>query len=463
MSLTSRAQRAIRAVFGSEERGLYVPTPWITPYSHTPTVGVPVDRGSSLGISAVWACVRLLTSAVSRMPMDVLIDDNGTSKKYPTPRWIRRPIMENPNFGWIQHLEQVMMSLLFEGNFFTLTVRDNSNDVSEVFNLDPMTVEITGTPAAPGYKVRANGRITEYEPSEILHRPLLTMPGSQRGVSPIEAARMVVGVGLAAQEYQGRFFSQSATPPGYIKVPDGSKVTIDELKDGWEAKHSGPQNWHRPGVLTGGAEWLPIAISQEQAQFIEQRQFTVNEIARWFGVPPHLVGQVDRTTSWGTGIEEQGLAFIAYSLNDYLVLIEDAYANLVPNPASFVRFNRNALLRGDAASRGAFYQQLFAVGAINPDGIRAKEDQPPLPNGEGKAYFIPANFVPIERALQPPAPAALPTDGATGMAPIAKPAPAGSGGHVGSGSGGSGGGTAAPAGGGGGGATGDGGGAGGAK
>ncbi len=369
----------------------------IPPWAARGSVGVEVSRSTSLGVATVWACVRLLTSTVSRMPVDVLIDgEDGIPRSYPAPRWLRRPIVGNPNFDRVAHFAQVMVSLLMEGNFFTLTPRDDSNDVSEVFVLDPQKVEITGTLTSPGYKVRNGSQSAEYGPDEILHRGLLTLPGTQRGVSPLDAAYHVFGVGLASQEYAGRFFSQSQTPPGYIKVPQGSKVSIAELKDGWEENHAGAENWHRPGVLTGGAEWAAIAITNEQAQFLEQRQFSVSEIARWFGVPPYMVGDVERSTSWGTGIEQQGIGFNTYSLNDYLVLLEEAYRALIPNPRSFLRFNRNALMRGDAKSRVDFYRGMWELGAMNSDDIRAKEDMPPLAGGTGRTYYYQSsNFSPV--------------------------------------------------------------------
>jgi HK97 family phage portal protein len=399
MSFITRAQHAFSVLAGREQRGWTVPEPWITPWGQMPA-SIPVDRKSALGVATVWACIRILTGTVSRMPIDVLIDVDGHPTTYPAPRWLKRPILENPNFGRIEHFAQVMMSLLFEGNFFTLTVRDNSNDVSELYNLDPAMVEITGPLSAPGYKVRTgSGQSTEYTPAEILHRPLMSLPGLQRGVAPIEAARMVFGVGLAGQEFAGRFFNQDATPSGVIQVPQGTKVTVDELKKNWESHHQGLDNAHRPGVLTGGATWQSIGINAEQSQFLQQRQFSVTEIARFYGVPPHMVGDVDRTTSWGKGIEQQGISFTTYSLNDYLVLIEEAYRSLVPNPNSYLRFNRNALLRGDSAARADFYQKLFAVGAMSPDDIRAKEDLAPLSDGQGEVYFVPVNFGPLEQAL----------------------------------------------------------------
>jgi HK97 family phage portal protein len=396
-------------VLGREIRTFNIMPPWITPWSSSGSSGVPVDRGSSLGLAAVWACVRLLSGAISRMPVDTLIDIDETSRPYPQPRWLRRPILDNPNFDWVEHVSQVMVSLLLDGNMFVGTPRDNSNDVSELFVLDPQAVEITGAVASPGYKVRTtSGQRVEFGPDEILHRPLLSFPGSQRGVSPVEACRMVFGVGISSQEYAGRFFSQDATPPGYLAVPAGTKTTVEQLKTDWEGHHAGADNWHRPGVLTGGTEWKSISLTHEQAQFLEQRAFSDRQFAMLFGVPPHMIGDVERSTSWGTGIEQQGIGFVTYSLNDYLVLLERAYGSIVPNPNSYLRFNRNSLLRGDAETRAKFYGELFDRGVINADWILAKENEPPLPDGKGKTYFVSTQVQSVEEARKPPAPPPAP-------------------------------------------------------
>lgn len=401
------------AAASREWRGWTVPEELIPPWA-TASSGVPVDRMSAVGLSGVWACVRLLTGAVSRMPIDILIDQDGVPRPYQVPRWLRQPIMRDPNSNRVTHIAQVMVSLLLDGNAFVLTPRDSSNDVSELFVIDPQRVKIgRNSDQSPIYEVRSErGAVVEYSANEMLHLPLQPFPGMDRGMSPIEACRQVFGSGLAAQEYANRFFNNSARPDGgYIGVPQGSQVTVDQLKRDWDAAHKGPMNAGSTGVLTGGAEWKPLGFTNEQSQFIESRQFSLGEAARIYGVPPYMIGDVEKTTSWGTGIEQQSIGFVTYSLNDYLVLIEEGYKRLVPNPASYMRFNRNALLRGDAKSRGDLYQALWGISVMSADEIREREDLPPLPNGLGKKYWAPLNFKPVDEELEPPPP---PTNGQVG-------------------------------------------------
>lgn len=383
--------------------------PMQTPWGGSGTEAVPVTQSSALGLSTVWACVRLLSSTVSRMPVDTLINVDGVPKAYREPRWLRRPILGNPNFDRLAHFTQAMTSLLFDGNLFVATPRDDSGDVSELYVLDPNRVEITGSISSPGYKVSTDRGQVEYGPMEVLHRPLIVMPGSSRGISPLESARQVISLGLSAQEYGTRFFTQDARPGGYIAVPAGSKTSADELRDGWVNAHAGPTNWHKPGVLVGGAEFKSLGITNQQSQFLETRGFQTAEVARVYGVPPHLVGDVERSTSWGTGIEEMTLGFLTYTVNDYLVLLESAYSSIVPNPNSYLRFNRNSILRGRAGDRADFYQKLWGMGALSPDEVRAKEDLPPLPDGDGDRYYVPLNYrpadepIPVPTASTPPA------------------------------------------------------------
>jgi HK97 family phage portal protein len=353
-----------------------------------------VDRQTAMTLSAVWAAVRLLSSAVSRMPVDILRSVDGIPAPASAPRWLRRPVVANPNLTRIDHFAQVMTSVLLDGNAFVLTIRDDSGDVSELVVLDPREVEVAqNSDLSPRYIVGTSR--TVYGWREILHILLQPFPGMLRGMSPVESARNVFGSGLAAQEYGNRFFGQAATPSGVIQVPAGSKVTIDELKEGWVTKHTGLAQAHTPGVLTGGAEWKPMSITNEQAQFLGSRQFSVAEVARWYAVPPHMIGDVERSTSWGTGIEQQGIGFVTYSLNDYLVLLEVAYSRIVPAADTYLRFNRNALQRGDFKARVDGYKTLWGIGVLNADEILALEDRPPQPNGMGQKYYIPLNYASV--------------------------------------------------------------------
>lgn len=387
-----------------ERRGWSVPTPLVTPWGVS-TAGQMVDRSSAVALSAVWACIRLLTSAVSRMPVDVLIDSDGIPKPYQKPRWLNTPILANPNANRVTHFAEVMVSLLLDGNAFILTSRDNSNDVSEVFVLDPLDVEVKD---AGRYTIRQQGASVEKDANDICHLILQPFPGMKRGISPLEAARQMIGLGLAAQQYGSKFFTEP-TPPGIIEVPRESRVDPKQLVTDWldaRAKSS-----HAPGVLTGGGTWRPLTITNEQAQFLQLRQFQVAEIARWYGVPPHMIGDVERSTSWGTGIEQMGIGFVTYSLNDYLVLIEEGYRRLVPNPQSYLRFNRNALLRGDAVSRAKLYDTLWKISAVNADEIRAKEDWQPKPDDIGQRYYANTQWKPETAIEEEPAEPVIPTNG----------------------------------------------------
>lgn len=393
-----------------ERRGWTLPIPLLTPWSKS-TAGQLVNRESAVALSAVWACIRLLTSAVSRMPVDTLIDRDGVPRPYPAPRWLNMPILANPNANRVTHFAEVMVSLLLDGNAFILTNRDNNNEVSEVIVLDPLDVEVNDGKDGDGkdarvYKIRQQGQQIEKDANDICHLLLQPFPGMKRGISPLEAARQMIGLGLAAQEYGSKFFTEP-TPPGVIEVPRESRVDAKQLIADWmdaRAKAS-----HAPGVLTGGGTFRPLQITNEQAQFLELRQFQVAEVARWYGVPPHLIGDVERSTSWGTGIEQQGIGFVTYSLNDYLVLIEEGYRRLVPNPQSYLRFNRNALLRGDAASRAKLYDTLWKIGAINDNEIRAKEDWQPKPAGIGERFYVNTQWAPETAFEEEPKPE--PTNG----------------------------------------------------
>ncbi len=376
----------LRTAFGLQRRGWSVPAPFVTPWgNYSSTAGIPISRDTAVMLAAVWACIHLLSSSVSRMPIESLIKEGPKTKAYTEPRWMRQPIVSDQNSTWLNHMSQVMLSLLTDGNSFTLIARDNSHDVQELHVLDPQKVELIG---ASSFKVRTDAGFIEYGTDDILHLPLMPLPGSRRGLSPLEAARQVIGNALAAQDYGTRFFNQSATPPSIIEVPVGSKVNIDELKAEWLKKHQGLENAFVPGVLTGGAHMVPTLITNEQAQFLQLRQLSTKEIAAIYGIPPHMIGDVERSTSWGTGLEYQGIGFVTYTLNDYLVLIENGYSRLVPNPLSFVRFNRNALMRGDAKSRADMYEKLWQIGVMSPDEIREKEDEPPLPGGIGMRYYV---------------------------------------------------------------------------
>jgi HK97 family phage portal protein len=173
-----------------------------------------------------------------------------------------------------------------------------------------------------------------------------------------------------------------------------SELTEDQVlltQKSWISSHGGRR---RPAVLSGGFKWKPITITPEESQFLETRRMQVSEIARLFGIPPHMIGDVEKSTSWGTGIEQQSIGFVTYTLRPWLTRIESALSRQLPGQ-QFVRFNVDGLLRGDTKSRYESYRMGIDGGWLNPDEVRALEDRPPIPDGTGQKFRQPMNFGPL--------------------------------------------------------------------
>jgi len=162
------------------------------------------------------------------------------------------------------------------------------------------------------------------------------------------------------------------------------------MKEAFEASHSGLPNAHAIGVLSGGAKWIPISISPEDAQFLGTRAAQNLDVAMLYGIPPHMLGQVDRSTSWGSGIEQQTLGWMQHTLDPWLGTFEDAWSAMLPR-GTFAQFDRDELLRTDTAGRWSWYQMARNIAGLTIDEIRAKENRPPLPDGAGADPFAPLN------------------------------------------------------------------------
>jgi HK97 family phage portal protein len=235
----------------------------------------------------------------------------------------------------------------------------------------------------------------------------MSYPGAATGISMIQYAREAIGLGLAAEQFGARFFGSGAHMTGLIEVPgDLDKERARSLKESMQASHGGLSNSHTVGVLSGGATWKAISVTPDDAQFLGTRAAQNLDIAMLFGVPPHMLGQVDKTTSWGTGIEQQGLGFLAYTLSTWLGRFEDAWSAMLARPTS-AKFNVDALLRTDAAGRMAFYSAARAAGILTQNEIRALENFGPVEGGDDIAAPLNSNVKPMkDNGASPSAPKA---------------------------------------------------------
>jgi len=172
------------------------------------------------------------------------------------------------------------------------------------------------------------------------------------------------------------------------------------MKRDFKNRNGGLKNMHLPPILTGGAKFKQVTISPEQSQFLQQREFTVDEIARWFRVPPHMIGHLVRSTSWGTGIEFQGMTFVNYTLRPWIERLEAAWSRsmLLFEPGVNVRFDVSGLLRGDHKTRAEYYQARFQTASITPNQIALAEGDPPI-GPDGDKFYYPANMVPVGEEL----------------------------------------------------------------
>lgn len=332
-------------------------------------------------LSAVFACLRLLSEAISTLPADTFSRQGGVRLPYrPRPQYLD---FAPPGASRINYLSQVMLSLLTNGNAYVLTPRRANGEVLDLVVLDPTVVHVTREAGKVTYEAMG----VEMTPwVDVMHIQGMTMPGAVVGVSPIGYARESVGLGLAAQRFGQAFFENGALPSAVIEAAGKmSKEAADMFRETWNARHSGVGNAQRIGVLTEGAKLNKVSIQPEDAQFLQTRQFQVPDIARIFGVPPHLISDASNSTSWGTGLAEQNLAFGQFSLRPWIERVEDAHNRLLTSdglPDVFIKLNLDALLRADLSERYLSYSRAIEWHFLTPNEARRLEDLPPLPDGD---------------------------------------------------------------------------------
>lgn len=366
------------------------------------TPGRRVSPDAAMQLSAVWACVSLISDAISTLPLGVYERRDGA--RLPVrqqPRWVAEP---NPEQDPAQWVSQQVVAMLLDGTAYVYTPRGRRQEITEAWNVPARMVtprrrgEITYDVSDPRH-----GQLTLTR-AEMFHVPALSWPGELRGIAPLEAARHMLTAGLGAQEFAERFYAQGFSAAGVVEVP--GDLTIEqarELKQDFGRMNGGVRRSHLPAVLTQGAQWKTSRVTPEQAQFLETRRFSVMEIARFFRVPPHMIGDVERSTSWGSGIEQQGIAFVTHTLLPWLSRLEQAYTRhlLMFERGAFAKFNVAGLMRGDFKSRMDGYATAIANGLMCADDVRALEDQPPLPDGLGQTFYVQGALRPVDEPYRP--------------------------------------------------------------
>lgn len=381
------------------ERSITASDDW-TPliFAGASATGIKVTPETSMRSAAVLACVRVLSETVAGLPLIVYRrGKNGRERDTSLPLFNLLSSKPNRYQTAFEFREMLMAHCLLRGNGYAQKVYDGSGRLVELVPLNPTRVEPRlNADGSISYRLRTDRQGDLVIPSDdIFHLRGLATDGIV-GVSPIAYAREAVGLSIATEEFGARVFSNDAKPGGILEHPGKlSDEAHKRIKDSWQEAHAGVKNAHKVAVLEEGMRWQRIGISASDTQFIEARKFQIEEIARIFRVPPHLIGHLERATF--ANIEHQSLEFVQHTMLPWLRRWEQAIgARLMTNQEStthYCEFLVDGLLRGDIQSRYSAYAVGRQWGWLSADDVRRLENMEPLPNGDGSDYLVPLNMV----------------------------------------------------------------------
>ena len=366
--------------------------------------GKSVTVQTAIQLSTVYACVRVISETIASLPLGVYqVEGEGTKKATDHPLY--RLLHDEPNSEMTSFvLREVMLAhLLLYGNSYCQIIRTGRNRITGLYPLlpDKMNVDRDKNGVLTYAYTTTSGEAVTLAPEDVLHIPGLGFDGIM-GYSPIAIERNAIGLGIAAEEYGGKFFSNGARPSGILTHPNTVK-NPKALRESWNAAYGGSSNAGRVCVLEEGMRFESIAMPNNEAQFLETRKFQVDEICRIFRVPPHLVSNLEHATF--SNIEHQSIDFAVHTIRPWLVRIEQSMNRALftdrEKGVYYVQFNIDGLMRGDYKSRMEGYAIARQNGWMSANDIRALENQNPIPAEDGgDALLVNGNMIPITSAMQ---------------------------------------------------------------
>lgn len=377
-------------------------------WSRRGATGALVTESSALYSSAVFACVRLLAETVASLPLPVYkrMVPRGKERAYNHPLYPLLHDSPNPWTTSYNFRETLQGHLATWGNAFAEIDWDmKTGRARALWQLRPDRMKVGKENGQLIYVYTLpDGSVAKLPAFRIWHVPGFGFDGLI-GYSPIQMAREAIGLALATEEFGARFFGNGAKPGGVLEHPNKlSQQAKEGLRSSWNEMHQGLSNQHRIAILEEGMKYQQVGIPPEDAQFLETRKFQTNEIARFFHIPPHMIGDLERAT-FGN-IEQQSLEFVIYTLRPWLVRWEQSAHLKLMGPEErqqyFIEFLVEGLLRGDFVSRNQGYATARQWGWMSANDIRELENMNPLPDGQGDIYLIPMNMIPAGQASMPP-------------------------------------------------------------
>lgn len=349
--------------------------------------------------TAVYACVRILSETLAALPLQLYrYTPGGKERVYNHPLYHLLHDEPNPEMTSFIFRETLMSHLLIWGNAYAQIIRDRLGRIQGLYPLSPDKMTVCRDESGQIYYVYTktsdeNPAIKPYgqvplRKDEVLHIPGLGFDGLV-GYSPIAMARNAVGMTMACEEYGASFFANGASPSGVLEHPGVLKDPA-KVRDSWNAVYQGSANAHKVAVLEEGMKYQQIGIPPEEAQFLETRKFQLNEIARLYRIPPHMIGDLEKSSF--NNIEQQSMEFVKYTLDPWVIRWEQSMQKSLFPPEEkkqfFLKFNVNGLMRGDYESRMTGYSIGRQNGWLSANDIREMEDMNPVPDEEGGNLYL---------------------------------------------------------------------------
>ena len=345
---------------------------------------------------ALYRAITLVSGAIAGLPFEA--HRTGVKREPFASELLNNP---NPDMSRIEVWEWLLAGLLSAGHGFALKGRDRNDRVA---TLDPVAPDRVRVRRVPRTASNPEGKEFDLRQDNGSHKTLtafdmLHIPGPL-GLSPIGVASQSIGSSIAAEEYTGRLWASGTLMSGVLQTEQKlEQPQADALKQRWQAKVAGIAHAHEIAVLDSGAKYQPISISPSDAQLIESKKFGVLEIARLYGVPPHLLAEVERSTSWGTGIEQQSIGFVVFTLRPWLIRVEQRISKECLPPGVEAHFHTDPLTSGDAKTRYEAHAQAIQNGIKTRNQVRIEENLPPSEDPDADEYLVPLNLRPASQAL----------------------------------------------------------------
>lgn len=357
--------------------------------------GAVVSRETALRVAPVSACLRIISGAVSSMPLKLYRQD-GRKRVEASDHPLYRLITKRPNeWQTSKRWRHLMQShLLLDGNGYSLIAGSRRRPVG-LYPLDPKRMQVTQLEdlALKYTYSRKNGGTIDFDQDEILHLRGMSIDGVT-GLNPIAYARESIGLALQGERHGASLHKNGMQVGSILKFPNALSDTAHKrLTDGLE-KYRGSENAHKNLILEEGGDFA-ATMSNVDAQWLENRKFQRGDIFMFYGVPPHMAGDTEKSTSWGSGLEQQSQGFVSYTLDDWLTEWEETLcATLLGGSEDlYFKFVRASLVRGDIKTRYGAYAVGLTNGFLTPNECRAMEELPPMEGGD--TLRAPLNTAPI--------------------------------------------------------------------